>query len=307
MESPVIPNTAESRQSAAAPPIERTDEQPDHLVRLELREALRSLLRRAQVGERSAQRRRVGAGARAHDDADRGEHRERADVEEQEQREERVDESRSDQERLAAPAIAERPAGTWTSVLATSGPAMKIATATELPPRWATYSGAIGKTAATPVNMISCPISSQNAGSALRFPVRARTSVRAMPPFSGFGREPLDYDGAMAVGSTPVDDDLYREIILDHYRNPRHHQTVDPADRVIEANNPLCGDEIDLSYRLDNGTVAAIGFIGRGCSISQASASMLCEAVTGMSVEGAASLAERFRAMLTGDGSLIGG
>jgi nitrogen fixation NifU-like protein len=105
----------------------------------------------------------------------------------------------------------------------------------------------------------------------------------------------------MAVGSTPVDDDLYREIILDHYRNPRHHRSVDPADRVIEANNPLCGDEIDLSYRLDNGTVAAIGFMGRGCSISQASASMLCEAVTGMSVEGAASLAERFRAMLTGD------
>ena len=106
------------------------------------------------------------------------------------------------------------------------------------------------------------------------------------------GAGPLDYDGSMAVGYTPVDDDLYREIILDHYRNPRHHQTVEPADRVIEANNPLCGDEIDLSYRLDNGTVAAIGFMGRGCSISQASASMLCEAVTGMSVDGAASLAE---------------
>ncbi|MFZ2033595.1 MAG: SUF system NifU family Fe-S cluster assembly protein [Candidatus Dormiibacterota bacterium] len=107
----------------------------------------------------------------------------------------------------------------------------------------------------------------------------------------------------MALGSAPLDDDLYREIILDHYRNPRHHQSVDPADRVIEANNPLCGDEIDLSYRIDNGTVAAIGFVGRGCSISQASASMLCEAVTGMSVEGAASLAERFRAMLTSSGA----
>src|SRR5579863_4892921 len=101
-----------------------------------------------------------------------------------------------------------------------------MATAMEFPPRWATYSGAIGNTAATPVNMINCPISSQNAGSALRFPVRARTSMRAIPPFSGFGRERLDYDGVMAVGSTPVDDDLYREIILDHYRNPRHHQAV---------------------------------------------------------------------------------
>jgi nitrogen fixation protein NifU and related proteins len=108
-----------------------------------------------------------------------------------------------------------------------------------------------------------------------------------------------------AVGYTPVDDDLYREIILDHYRNPRHHQTVDPADRVIEANNPLCGDEIDLSYRVDGGKVAAIGFTGRGCSISQASASMLCEAVTGMSVTGAARLAEQFRTMLTGDGTSV--
>jgi nitrogen fixation NifU-like protein len=106
----------------------------------------------------------------------------------------------------------------------------------------------------------------------------------------------------MAVGYTPVDDDLYREIILDHYRNPRHHHAVVPADRVIEANNPLCGDEIDLSYRLADGTVAAIGFTGRGCSISQASASMLCEAVTGMSVDDAARLAETFRAMLTGNG-----
>ena len=111
----------------------------------------------------------------------------------------------------------------------------------------------------------------------------------------------------MAVGYTPVDDDLYREIILDHYRNPRHHATVVPADRLIEANNPLCGDEIDLSYRLDNGTVTAIGFVGRGCSISQASASMLCEAVTGMSIDSAASLAERFRTMLTGDGAPAGG
>jgi len=105
----------------------------------------------------------------------------------------------------------------------------------------------------------------------------------------------------MAVGYTPVDDDLYREIILDHYRNPRHREAVVPADKVIEANNPLCGDEIDLSYRLADGKVVAIGFTGRGCSISQASASMLCEAVTGMRVDEATRLAERFRAMLTGD------
>ena len=107
----------------------------------------------------------------------------------------------------------------------------------------------------------------------------------------------------MSVGFTPVDDDLYREIILDHYRNPRHKAAVESADRTVDASNPLCGDEIDLSFRLRDGAVDAIGFTGRGCSISQASASMLCESVTGMQVGDAAALAERFRAMLHGDNS----
>jgi nitrogen fixation NifU-like protein len=111
----------------------------------------------------------------------------------------------------------------------------------------------------------------------------------------------LDYDEHMAVGFTPVDDDLYREIILDHFRHPRHKEAVDPADRVVSANNPLCGDEIDLSLRLGDGAVTAVGFTGRGCSISQASASMLCESVTGMDVDAAERLAVSFRAMLKGD------
>ena len=113
----------------------------------------------------------------------------------------------------------------------------------------------------------------------------------------------MDYDGSMANASasfTPVDDDLYREIILDHFRNPRHKHTVAPADRTVEANNPLCGDEIDLSLRFDGDAVGEIGFTGRGCSISMASASMLCEAVTGLAEQDARSLAERFRAMLQG-------
>jgi nitrogen fixation NifU-like protein len=104
----------------------------------------------------------------------------------------------------------------------------------------------------------------------------------------------------MAVGFTPVDDDLYREIILDHYRNPRHRTTIEPADRAVAANNPLCGDEIDLTFRVRDGAVEAIGFMGRGCSISQASASMLCESVSGMDVAAAEALAEQFRAMLQG-------
>ena len=106
----------------------------------------------------------------------------------------------------------------------------------------------------------------------------------------------------MAVGFSPVDDDLYREIILDHFRNPRHKRAVHPADRVVEADNPLCGDEVSLSVRLDGGRISDAGFEGRGCSISQASASMLCETVAGMPVEGATQLAERFRAMMQGDG-----
>ena len=104
----------------------------------------------------------------------------------------------------------------------------------------------------------------------------------------------------MTAGFTPVDDDLYREIILDHYRNPRHKHPLTHADRTVEANNPLCGDEIDLAVRFDGDAVAEIGFGGRGCSISQASASMLCDAVTGLDVVAASALAERFRAMLQG-------
>jgi nitrogen fixation protein NifU and related proteins len=122
-------------------------------------------------------------------------------------------------------------------------------------------------------------------------------------PLKGLTKGALDYDENVAVGFTSVDDDLYREIILDHFRNPRHKHAVEPADRSVEANNPLCGDEIDLSLRIGADGIEAIGFEGRGCSISQASASMLCEAVTGMDIGGATSLAERFRAMLQGGDS----
>ena len=105
----------------------------------------------------------------------------------------------------------------------------------------------------------------------------------------------------MAASFTPIDDDLYREIILDHYRRPRHKHAVVPADRTVEANNPLCGDEIDLTLRFGGDGIAEIGFEGRGCSISQASASMLCEAVAGIPTADARALAHHFRAMLKGD------
>jgi nitrogen fixation NifU-like protein len=106
----------------------------------------------------------------------------------------------------------------------------------------------------------------------------------------------------MAVGFTPVDDDLYREIILDHYRNPRRRGEVNPADGALEADNPLCGDEIHLTWRLDGEGRAEIAFTGRGCSISQAAASMLCEGCTGLRRQEAVSLARRYREMLVADG-----
>jgi nitrogen fixation NifU-like protein len=104
------------------------------------------------------------------------------------------------------------------------------------------------------------------------------------------------------VGYTPVDDDLYREIILDHYRNPRRRGAVDPADGSVEAENPLCGDQILLSWRLDGDRLAEIAFTGTGCSISQAAASMLCDQVAGLPREQALDLARRYRQMLVADG-----
>lgn len=76
-------------------------------------------------------------------------------------------------------------------------------------------------------------------------------------------------------------DSLYREAILDHYRNPRNKGTLDPADYSYEDVNPLCGDEIRIDMRSDGERVTEIRFSGRGCAISQAAASMLTELVDG--------------------------
>jgi nitrogen fixation NifU-like protein len=88
-----------------------------------------------------------------------------------------------------------------------------------------------------------------------------------------------------------VMDDLYREHILDHYKNPRNHGTIDDADVTAEGVNPLCGDQlaIDLKIAAD-GRIEDIKFHGRGCSISQAATSMLTELVEGHTVDEAAAL-----------------
>ena len=79
-------------------------------------------------------------------------------------------------------------------------------------------------------------------------------------------------------------DQLYREIILDHYKNPRSHGLLDRRDAFAEGQNPLCGDEIAMSLTLDGETVADVGFEGRGCAISQAATSMLTEMIRGRDV-----------------------
>ena len=86
-------------------------------------------------------------------------------------------------------------------------------------------------------------------------------------------------------------DQLYREVILDHYRNPRSHGLLEHADATAEGQNPLCGDEVTVSVRFGEGdTIDEIGFEGRGCAISQAATSMLTELVQGRSAQEVAAM-----------------
>ena len=87
-------------------------------------------------------------------------------------------------------------------------------------------------------------------------------------------------------------DQLYREVILDHYKNPRGHGILADADASAEGQNPLCGDEVTISVRFaeDGETIEDIGFEGRGCAISQAATSMLTELVQGRTATDVAQL-----------------
>ncbi len=95
-------------------------------------------------------------------------------------------------------------------------------------------------------------------------------------------------------------DDLYKEVILDHYKRPRNKRPLPDATVSRKKNNPLCGDEITVHARLEDGRVADVAFEGQGCSISQASASMLTEATRGKTLEEAEALAREFRGMMEG-------
>lgn len=89
--------------------------------------------------------------------------------------------------------------------------------------------------------------------------------------------------------------DMYRENILDHGMNPRNRGVLDPADIDYEASNPLCGDRLRLTLRLDDQRrIIAVGWDGEGCAISQASASMLGEAILGKTVEEVRAIDKQF-------------
>lgn len=96
-------------------------------------------------------------------------------------------------------------------------------------------------------------------------------------------------------------DDLYRRVIMDHYKNPRNRGTFEDGAVSIDLNNPTCGDKIQLQMQVEDGKVAAAKFLGEGCSISLSSASMMTEAVKGKTLEEALELAEKFSGLMKGE------
>lgn len=96
----------------------------------------------------------------------------------------------------------------------------------------------------------------------------------------------------------PQFDDLYRELILDHYRRPRNHGPLPAPTHHAEGVNPVCGDEVRLDLRVEDGTLRELGFWGQGCSISQSSASMMTERLRGATLREAEEVAGKVRAML---------
>lgn len=100
-------------------------------------------------------------------------------------------------------------------------------------------------------------------------------------------------------------DDLYRELILEHYKKPRNHGPIPTASIHVEGVNPVCGDEIHIDMNVDDGVIKDIGFWGAGCSISQSSASMMTDRLKGRPASEAKDVMSEVRAMLI-DGAPAG-
>lgn len=96
---------------------------------------------------------------------------------------------------------------------------------------------------------------------------------------------------------------LYQEMILDHYRRPRNKGTLQNPDASVEMKNPLCGDEIGLQVVFDGDEIRDVKFSGRGCSISQASASMMTQLLKGKTRAEIESIRKRFRGLMLGESS----
>jgi nitrogen fixation protein NifU and related proteins len=97
-------------------------------------------------------------------------------------------------------------------------------------------------------------------------------------------------------------DSMYREIIIDHYKRPQHHGLPDDFDAEIHHVNPTCGDQVTLRIRIADGTVKDLGWVGEGCSISQASSSVMSDLVVGRSVGDALELNEKFLRLMQSQG-----
>lgn len=94
-------------------------------------------------------------------------------------------------------------------------------------------------------------------------------------------------------------DQLYQDIILDHYRNPRNREKLGEDEVLVDEENPLCGDRIRLTATLEGGRIASVRFDGKGCAISQASASMMTEAIQGRTPEEAQQVIQQFIRVMT--------
>ena len=96
-------------------------------------------------------------------------------------------------------------------------------------------------------------------------------------------------------------DELYKEVILDHYKNPRNKREIPDAVLTCSKNNPLCGDELTVFVNEKDGTITDVAFVGQGCSISQSSASMMTETVAGKSRDEVEASIGAFRGMMAGE------
>ena len=95
--------------------------------------------------------------------------------------------------------------------------------------------------------------------------------------------------------------ELYQQVILDHNKKPRNFRELEGANRTAEGFNPLCGDQLTVYMLMDDGVVKDLSFVGTGCAISKASASMMTQAVKGLTREEALALFEEFHRMVTGE------